>query len=260
LEFTRAADAPSWQALLSTRQALTLDGVELTRSSKGDKPETAHLVYCEQAPLRMVNCRLSALRGRALLVCRRSGQVEMQDCQIEAHASALCVEVDKHMGTAVRLTGSRWTVHDAQGAAVAVWSSDEEGNPTRHEMPAPVRLLLENNTVQTGQVLALARLGQQVEITARDNRFQFQDSLLSCAGCTGATGERPWIHWHGQANHYHGQGEWLSVDGVYQGVRDLAAWRAWCGDAETGSSESTGVFSARTAAREQPRPLVFSHP
>ena len=88
-----------------------------------------------------------------------------------------------------------------------------------------VRLSLEGNRVQASRIAALDALVQGVEVEGQGNEFIFHEALLSYAGFPGADGWRRATVWRGHDNVYHGGGDWLRVNGVAMGVRDLRAWQ-----------------------------------
>jgi hypothetical protein len=217
-----AAGAPDQAArpLFTTDRPLALEGLELRcpADEPGARPGPAHLVCCEQAPLRLVNCRLFAPKGSALVVCRNPGQVEVRDCHLTADALAVCVEVGDGRPCTLHLSGSEFRIHESGGAAVSVWAPEVR-------QPSAVRLRLERNAVDAGRVLAFAALPAGVEVEASGNQFTFRQALVSYVGFPGPDGWRRATVWRGRENVFHGGGDWVSVEGEPAGVHSLEDWR-----------------------------------
>jgi hypothetical protein len=197
-----------WQPLLTTDRPLTLEGICLQRLAQpGAGPVgVAHLVYCENAALRMRDCDLRAAHGSALVVCRGSDRVELHDCRLTAGTLALCVEPAEGRPCEVVLARTTLRIERPGGTALSLWG--QRGRP-----PGPVRLVLEGNAVQAGQVVALAALPAGVEVTARHNEFVYHDALLELVDLP-ADGWQHSTTWQGDANRCHGPADWLRVDGV----------------------------------------------
>jgi serine/threonine-protein kinase len=225
------AGAQPWQPLLSTDRSLTLEGLELVRVAQSDaleQPDTAHLVYCERAPLRLTNCRLLAPGGAALVVCRGCPKVQIHDCRLAAAALAVCIETGNEATAEIELWRSQVEVSAADGAAVSLWAAEDARSGT-------LRLTLEANAVRAGRVLAFRALPQHIAVTAHGNRFAFGEALLSFAGFEAPNSWREITAWNGGANVYEGGPHWLCLDGVPTGARDLDEWRALWGSTEDGS-------------------------
>jgi len=193
-----------------------------------------HLVYSDGAPLRLADCRLLAPQGSALIVCRRASQLELQDCQLVAWASAVCVEIGEAARIDVSLRGSTLDVRDPTGAALAVWAPE-----VRRSV---VRLHLVGNTVQAGRVAALARLGGGVEVEAQENTFAFREALLSFVQLPAGLDWRQVVQWRGRNNGFHAPAaDWLQSEGNPLPVRGLEAWRTLGNVQEQGSRELTSL-------------------
>jgi serine/threonine protein kinase len=232
LRLTPSPGRRPWQALLTSNRPLTLIGLDLAcPPAEGIKAprEPMHLVYCRQAALRLIDCRLAAPGVTAPIVCRSSPKLEMRGCKLAAAASALCLEIGDGPGCEVFLENNEIALEQPDGAALSLWTA--EGKPT-----SPPRLNLERNTLNVGRVVACTSLSAGVEISARDNDMMFEQALVSCAGPAVRPDGRRFI-WHGSGNTFQAGGEWLLMDGRSAGVRGLDAWRAHCGDEEPGSRE-----------------------
>jgi serine/threonine protein kinase len=232
VELTHTSQEPSWQPLFRADCPLVIEGLELcSRPNCSPHSETRaeHLVYCEGAPLRLVDCHLLAPSGSALIVCRRARDLELRNCTIVAGASAICLEPVGGRSHAIRLLDNHITVCDPVGAALCIWKPDYADQAT-------VRIHLAHNEIETGRLLALAGLNRCVEVEAERNSFRFRQALLSCLSSPeGAL--RPITRWQGRENHYRGSGDWVAVNGRPAGVHGLRAWRELWGDAETESVE-----------------------
>jgi serine/threonine protein kinase len=228
LTLVPSAEPRPRQALLFSNRSLTLAGLDLAyEPPSGPKApqEPIHLVYCENAPLRLLDCRLTAPRLAAPIVCRKCPTVELRNCRLTADASGLCVELGDGPACAMTLIGNQLSMNQPDGAAVSMWAADSC-------RPASPRMTLEGNSVSAGRVLACSGPALP-EVTAHGNEINFRQALLSQAGGVAS------VHlvWHGRDNVYQAADEWLHIDGKPGGVRDLAAWRTRCGDDETGSRE-----------------------
>jgi serine/threonine-protein kinase len=221
-----------WQALLTSDRPLTLIGLDLAcPPAEGSKAprEPMHLIYSQQAALQLVDCRLSAPGVTAPIVGRNCPKLEMRGCKLAAAASALCLEIGSGTGCEVLLKNNQITLEHPDGAALSLWTA--EGKPS-----SPPRVHLDGNALNVGRVLACTGLPVGVEIIARDNDIMFDQALISYAGTSGPSDGRRFL-WHGGGNTFQAGGEWLLVEGKPAGVRSLDAWRAHCGDEETGSRE-----------------------
>jgi serine/threonine protein kinase len=237
-----AAGAQPWQPLLSSDRDLTLEGLELFRAAQpnaAEQPDTAHLVYCEDAALRLTKCRLYAPGGAAPVVCRRCPTVHIHDCRLSAAALAVCIETGNSLGTEVDLARTQVDISAADGAALSLWVA-EDGKQ------GDLRLTLEGNALRAGRIIALRALPQRIDVTARGNRFSFGEALLSYASFPEPDGWRRATAWRGEANVYEGGAHWLCLDGAPTGARDLTEWRALWGTTEQGS---------RQTARAPPEPM-----
>src|SRR5262249_15635643 len=86
LQWIHETESQPWQPLLAADQPLHLDGLELVVESAGSQagPETAHLVYVENASLHLTNCVIHAPRGSACVVCRDCRHVRLEGCRLTA--------------------------------------------------------------------------------------------------------------------------------------------------------------------------------
>jgi hypothetical protein len=217
------------QSLLSSNRPLTLLGLDLTYEPQaGPKSplEPIHLVYCENASLRMVDCRLTAPRLTAPVVCRQCAAVELRNCRLTAAASGLCIDLDENGACEISLTGTHITMEQREGAAVSVWAA-------MARRPTPARLLLDRNTIIAGRVLACSGSATEPQVTANGNEITFRQALVSQTGIV----EAGRIAWRGRDNVYQPADEWLCIDGKPAGIPNLAAWRARCGADEPGSRQ-----------------------
>jgi serine/threonine protein kinase len=231
-----------WQPLLTTDGPLVVEGLELSAASAGSssaQPETTHLIYSQRSTLRLVDCRLAAPHGCALLVCREASHVELRNCTVSAAASAVCLEVGNELMANFKLINSNLRLADLESAAISIWRPD-----LPHD--ASIRLRLDHNTIRAGRVLALAGLVSGVEVTAVGNTLDFEEAVLSCVGSPVAESWRRAVHWYGRDNHYHSRHGWLAVNGQVQSVRGLQAWRDLWHCAESGSVEKPPYLSFET--------------
>ena len=165
---------------------------------------------------------MSAPGRSSVVVCRGSPQVELRGCEICAGSLALCLEVDGPRCEAV-LADNRIEVEDAGAAAVSLWRAEQSPGST-------VVLELENNDIRAGRTLALRDLTAGVTVRARDNRFTFQDALLSLTGFAKSPGWRRTVTWQGRNNSYRAAGEWLQMDGLGAGIGRPEDWEVlWKG-------------------------------
>jgi eukaryotic-like serine/threonine-protein kinase len=147
----RSPEDSAWQALLATDRPLTITGVDIRYASREPNragPETTHLIYSENASLRLVDCHLDSPDGQALVVCRRSPSVDIEDCSFHARALAVCIEVEGHSPPTVRLTGNSVFLSEPRAAAFSLWAAE----PSEH---GRVRLEMKDNSVHGGRALAL---------------------------------------------------------------------------------------------------------
>ncbi len=215
-----AGAADPWQALLATDRDLTLEGLDLRSPAGAD----GRLICCEQAALRLTDCRLYAPTG-AGIVHRNGDELTLQSCRIETGGTAVSVEVGGQPTCQVRIVGTTLEARDASGAALALWAPEVR-------QPTAVDVELTGDTITAARAAALTALPAGVRITARGNEFFFRDALLSFAGYTDRQGWKRKTLWDGRDNRYHGSGAWLSIDGAGTDVRTLAAWReTWGGEA-----------------------------
>jgi serine/threonine protein kinase len=224
-----STEARPRQALLSSNRSLTLIGLDLAYEPPiGPKAprEPIHLVYCENAPLHLLDCHLTAPGLTAPIVCRQCPTVELRDCRLTAAASGLCIELGDGSDCEVILNGNQVAMEQRDGAAVTLWVAESR------RLASP-RLFLARNTITAGRVLACSGSAAGPEVTAKGNEIIFRQALISQAGEVAASK----IVWRGRDNTYQPAADWLCIDGKAGGVRGLDAWRAHCGDSESGSRE-----------------------
>lgn len=233
----------AWQPMITTDRALTVAGVELVHDLGHEPPSAgraAHLLYCERASLHLIDCRLTAPRGSALVVCRDGREVEMRGCQVVAHASALSIEAGD-TPSELHLADNTIEIQEPGGAALSLWGHDGQGQQA-------MRVRLENNRVRAGRVVALSGVVAGVAFSAQGNHFTFREALLSFAGYASDR----WRHstrWQGQNNQYQAQSDWLAVEGGPGGVHNLASWQSLWQTTEAGSREAaTSAVLSRAPA------------
>jgi hypothetical protein len=220
LEMTAPA-SPSWPTLLTTDRPLTLEGLELRHpgARSGDPSTLAELgplLSCEQASLRLVNCRLSGRGPSPLIVVRNAPQATLERCWIDAEAVGLSVEVGK-APCRLQLQENTFTDHGASGVALSLWAPEVR-------LATPVELRLDRNTFRAGRVLALRALPSSLAITAVSNGFTFREGLLGYVAYPSGDSWRRSTTWQGRDNCYDSAGPWLRIEGQATAVRDLAAW------------------------------------
>jgi serine/threonine protein kinase len=234
LQWAGVPRGPFWRPLLATDRALTLEGLDLYREFSLRTREPAHLIWCQQAPLLMIDCRLRVPHGSAVLVCRNPSAVELRNCSLVAHALALCVEVGDDGPCSIRLTSNSISLEDVNGTALCVYASEIHKK-------ARARLLLENNTVRAGQLATLKALLGGVKVQAHGNEITVGQAVLGFVGFPNLDGWQRASTWEGSQNRYSAPANWIQVDGVATGVRDLHQWQALWGSPETGSTSYPGT-------------------
>ncbi|MFL5242071.1 MAG: serine/threonine-protein kinase [Gemmataceae bacterium] len=232
LHFEPPKDAQARQALFTADCPLTLQGLELVLPSVPEQSltaPTAHLIYCDDTSLQINGCLLRAPRGHSPVVCRNCSEVKMLDSEITAEGSALSVEVGEASQVAVSLDRCRVTATEPDAAGLVFWAKEVS-------RPMQVRLSLEHNRIQAGRVVSFSGLTASLAVHAYRNEFVFERAVLSYAGYREKTAWRN-TAWQGRDNAFQGTSDWMCVDGEPVGVRGLAAWEAWWGQAEQGSLE-----------------------
>jgi len=218
LQLTRPSDGQPWQPLIASDRPLTLMGLEFAHQSEAATAEVSHLVYVENSDLRLEKCRFLAPHGSAAVVCRGSGRVELEDCQLSAAAMALCVEYKQSRDIEVVLRRNVVEVATPGSAALSLWAS-ESGRA------GIIHLRLEGNTIRAGRPISFGALPRRVEIAAQNNRFVFRDALLSYANSPEPWSWRRITSWQGQQNTYEGGAHWLSINGAPSCSGDWQTWR-----------------------------------
>jgi serine/threonine protein kinase len=197
----KTVDDP-WQALLRTDRALSLEGVDLaTAAHAADAP----LIYCEQASLRLTDCKLTSGAAATAIIARNPDEVVLHGCGVEAGAVGLSVEVGQKTECRIRMVDNRLTVRGESGAALSLWAPEIRG-------ATAVRVEMEGNTIQAGRTAALRDLPAGLTITARGNRFVYRHALLSYSGYADRVAWRGTV-WQGNGNSREGPAEWLWVEG-----------------------------------------------
>ncbi len=213
-----------WQALLQTDGTLTLEGLDLAiveDKSRMRQGPAAPLIHCTQAPLHLMNCRLTGGADGAAIVARNCRDVIVRGCRIEAGAVGLSIEVGHDSTARIRLEDSQLKVRDEGGTALSLWAA---------ELPqgAPIELELEGNTIEAGRMTTLRALPAGLTIRARGNHFLYRTALLSYFGFAERDAWRGTI-WQGGDNRYQGPASWLWVEGepisLSSGGRLLSAVR-----------------------------------
>jgi serine/threonine protein kinase len=202
----KTGDDP-WPALLQTDRTLTLEGIDLAAIAANSRPSkvpTGPLIRCQQADVRLTNCRLIGGAGAAALVARRPGEVVLRGCRIDAGSVGLSVEVGEAASCRISLDDCRLHVREQSGAALSLWGADLS-------RPSPVELQLRGNTIQAGRTAALRAFPAQLTITAHDNRFRYGRALLSYSGFAERDAWRGTV-WQGGGNRYEGPSSWLWVE------------------------------------------------
>jgi serine/threonine protein kinase len=259
-----------WEPLFTADRPLVLEGLELCRKGTNGS-QTAHLVYSDDAAVRLVDCRLLAPGGRAVLVFRNARTIEIQNCLVAAGASAICLEEGDAGLFEIKLVDSRVVVNDPGGAALTLWQRDSSNGPAR--------INLRNNTIEAGRIISVAGLQQRLELNAERNTFHFHEAVLSCLehepealargpancsltlrACSQAPGAARLLQWKGQANRFRGSGEWLMINGAAAGLPGLSAWREYWNDAEAESLEERPADPLKPTPLEPSSQFSYSPP
>jgi serine/threonine protein kinase len=197
----KAVDDP-WQALLRTDRALSLEGIDLATAARA---ADAPLIYCEQASLRLTDCKLTSGAAATAIIARNPAEVVLHGCGVEAGAVGLSVEVGQKAECRIRMVDNRLAVRGESGAALSLWAPEIRG-------ATAVRVAMEDNTIQAGRTAALRDLPAGLTIAARGNRFVYRHALLSYSGYADRAAWRGTV-WQGDGNSREGPAEWLWVEG-----------------------------------------------
>ena len=226
----------SWDPLFFADKALTLEGIDLNYAEPNSGPTgsaIAHLIYIEDAPLKLVGCKLTATNAQAPIVARRAQNIDIDDCTVTAHASALCLEIGPHDSTKISLRRSQFEVREP-GAAVAVFWAH-----------APLRghceVNLEHNEFTGSRLLALNGLERAFSVHATDNRFHFQQSLLAITSTNPVLSLAGLIRWDGSKNRFAAGAKWVTLNSVGQPIGSLVEWKKCWNCEESGSLEEISL-------------------
>jgi serine/threonine-protein kinase len=212
----------SWDALLDTDAALTVQGIDLGFAESGGSP--VPLLHCSAA-LHLTDCRLDAA-GRPVALAHRQGSVlSLKGCRIEAAVAALSVEAGR--GHSCRIEVDDCDLHSEVG--VSIWSGDTGA-------PAALDVHLRRCRIDANRALSLRTPPGEINLSAEGSTFHFRETLLAIAGGHGSD-RRSDVSWRGDGNHYHGPGTWLWLDDQPTTLRGLPAWRTYWRSAEATSSE-----------------------
>jgi serine/threonine protein kinase len=229
LNLTPSAEPRPRQSLLSANRPLTVVGLDLAYEPPAGKKaprEPIHLIYCENAAVRLLDCRFTAPKLAAPIVARQCPIVELRDCKLRAAASGLCIELGEGSACEITLTGNGIAIQQEAGAAVTLWAEDSC-------RPAPPRLVTEHNKIVAGRILSWPGPNVRPEVTFHANEVAFRQAMISHSGPIEPC---PFV-WHGRDNVFQPTAEWVSIDGKPADVHGLDAWRAFCRDEEIGSRE-----------------------
>ncbi len=242
-DFVPAQKDVSWEPLFYADRGLTLEGLHLHYAvEKTPHPSSAvaHLIYVEESPLKLVNCKLTATNAQALIVARRSQAIELDGCSIVANASALCFEIGEQGATKISLRRSQFEVGDPEAAVAAFWANSQPADENRLELE-----LIENDFVGA-RLLALNGLDRGIRIQAVANAFHFQDSLLSLFSRDSTQALTRLVHWDGSKNRYFGGSTWVTGNSVMSPIGSLKEWKNCWNSRETGSLEEIATASPTT--------------
>src|SRR5262249_12567271 len=159
----KATDDP-WQALFHTDRALSLEGVDLAMAVRSSD---APLIYGEQAPLRLTDCKLTGGARGTAIITRNPAEVVLRGCTIAAGAVGLSVEVGQRDECRIQMVDNRLAVREESGAALSLWAPEIRG-------ATAVGVELEGNRIQAGRTAALRDLPAGLTIAARGNRFVYR--------------------------------------------------------------------------------------
>jgi serine/threonine protein kinase len=232
LHFIPLKEPRTRQSLLTHDRPLLIEGLDLvlpnvTKLALPSQP--LHLLYSEGTSLRLSNCRLSAPEGHSPIAARNCPDVRLENCDILAGASALCLEVGEASSVEVELTGCRVVTNEADGAALALWAKETI-------KPSRVNLNLDGNHFEAGRIVSFSQIHAPVEVHASKNEITFRQAVVSY---TNHGNEKAWekTHWSEGANTYQGTSDWICVNGMPAGICGLDAWQRCWGQVGQGSSE-----------------------
>jgi serine/threonine-protein kinase len=220
LQLLADARRQPWQPLLATDQPLRIEGLELecVAASQESAIAIAHLIYVERASLHLVDCGIQAPRGSACVVCRGCSEVQISGCRLTAAALALCVESSSN-GTNVVLNKTVVALAEPGSAALSLWA----GNSGR---AGALGLHLDKCSIQGGRAIAIGALPRQIDVRAEQNRFAFQEALVSFSSSPAQGDWRRATSWRGAGNTYEADcANWLYVNGAPAGIRDAREWQ-----------------------------------
>ncbi len=217
LELSYTLNGHFWQPLVESDAALTLEGLELRRAG-GAVPAaagTSPLVIGSGPSLHLRDCTLAVPGGSMPVLCRGCRDVELRGCTLRAEALAVCVELPEQGPFQMKLVANEVRVASGGGAAVAL---SVHGGRTEE-----TRLLLEENHVEAGRVLALNRWTGRLDVSARGNAFRWREALVSFTGCGADLDCRRALAWQGERNHFDGGTFWVRVEGNPAGGAEQAS-------------------------------------
>jgi eukaryotic-like serine/threonine-protein kinase len=220
LYFTGSDNKPR-TPLLATDRYVRMEGLELHREypATGPSPvQPAYMVYCNGGSIDLHGCRFEDERGGALVACRGCGQVVLEKCRLRAGSPAVCVQPGPECRGDIRLADNDIQITDRGAAALSFWGE-------KNQSPAGLSIDLENNRIEAGRIAAFTNLRRDIEVTARGNRFTFDQAILSFAGLADADAWIKALTWRGQQNTYEGGDTWISLEGRDGAVRNLDEWR-----------------------------------
>lgn len=245
LDFVCLGSEASWEPFIFTDQPLTLEGLHLNYSAERLPRGSAairHVLYSENAPLKITRCRLTSTGDHDLVVCRRPPEVELRECVLDSRASALNIEIGAGSACSITLAGNRAETKDPQAALAVFWSN-------AHSQSA-LALHLQDNQLSGSRLLAFHGIDSSLAIRATGNTFLFQESLLGLNSTAQGKADSDCIRWEGDHNRFATAPVWATSNGVALPIRNLLEWRkSWnCG--ESGSVEESmyslpPVISAR---------------
>jgi serine/threonine protein kinase len=232
LHFVPLKEPRTRQSLLTHDRPLIIEGLDLvlpsiTKLSLPSQP--LHLLYSEGTSLRLSNCRLSAPEGHSPIAARNCPDVRLENCDIVAGASALCLEVGEASSAEVTLADCRIVAKETEGAALAFWAKETIN-------PLQVRLNLDRNHFDAGRIVSFSQINAPVEVHAFKNEIGFRQAVVSYSS---HANEKAWekTHWRESDNAYQGTSNWICVNGMPAGICGLDAWQKCWSLVEPGSSE-----------------------
>ena len=204
LELQTTAGSHFWQPLLDSDAALTLEGLLLRRAG-GEASGTTPLVVGSGPLLCLRDCRIAVPGGTMPVLCRGCRRVELRGCVVSADALAVCAEVSDSESFQMELVSNDLRVASGGGAAVSLWTCGGRA--------CGGRLVLEDNRVEAGRVLALTRWTGRLEVAARGNTLRWREALVSFVECGAEADWRRDLAWQGTGNHYDAGAGWVRVEG-----------------------------------------------